>query len=381
VLAGGAGFAYSEYFPWATGTVTEDYSLTDSRLALPLRDVRQALNELVLPPSAYTAAEFPLADENIIGRRRPFGFGSITGAVPNCVDVTNRVFEFHAGRIKSVSALRQNGTALVQGTDYFVDFQRGRVTLARGLSYQSQDKIEVDFVGQPDGLNAAIDDGALIFLYALRNWAGLGLADIDLDSIYETAEGSSVALAAYLFKDSDFASFTRRLERSVLAYAHQDGQGRIGFKTPPAAAPSSIIYVPEQYVFEFSMAGGKNSRYKIVEIGYAEDPATETFSWTSVALTSMDWKYGVKGTLKLETFLSALADAEALRASVVALLDRAEVRFSAKRLLYPVAVADLVYLTRARYYSQAGTANNVLLKVISVGKSASGDVTIRAEEA
>jgi fibronectin type 3 domain-containing protein len=380
VLAGGDGFTYSQFSPWATGTITEDYELIDERFNFPLRDTRDALAGLMLPLSFYTPADFPLADTSIHSTRRPFAFGVVVGAIPRCIDLTSRIYEFHAGRCKSVEAVYKNDVALSAGTDYFIDYQRGRITLARGLDFQTSDKITVDFTGAVDDMDTAIKNGGLMFLYGLQNFAGLGLAEINLDTIYETAEGSSVDLAFYLFSDKSFGDFTARIERSILAFSYQDGQGRIGLKTTPATAPSNVIYVGEQYVTAFSMKGGKDSRYREIQVCYNESQGTEKFQYACATLNTMTWKYGVQGTLDVETALTNLADAETLRASIIAALDRPEIDMTIKRILYPAEIGDVFYLTRGRYFSTAGTAANVQLRITGLDKSADGNIAVRAEE-
>jgi len=380
ILAGGEGFAYTDFYNWAAGHITDDFSLADTRFTLPLRDIRSSLGEMNLH-TTYLASDFPLATD-IEGKIRPFVYGAVSNFVPVCIDATNRIFELHNGRIKSVAYVYLNGVALTGGTDYYINYQQGRIILSRTLTYESKDKVTADFTGQPDEADAAISNAALIWLDGAQRFGGLALADINLDTVYETAEGKTAACAIPIFKETDFSTFTRRLEASVLAFSFQDNQGRVGFKISPTTAPTSILYVPEQFLEDdFQMTGGKDSRYKHVDVGYSEDPGKDnSFSWVTSQINTFDYKYGVKGTKQFETCLTSSADATTLKASIIALLDRPEVLFSLKRRLYPGEIGDLFYLTRTRYFDSTGTASKKLMRLTMLAKSTGGKVSIKAEE-
>jgi len=380
ILAGGDDFSYSDFLNLATGTITGSPNCTDFRGTFPLQDARKELMNLELPTQKYTVAEFPLADTSAIDQYRPFGFGAVVNGPAYCIDSTNRVFEFHAGRCYSVDAVSLNGTTLAAGTDYYIDYQRGRITLSRSLTYSSSDKVTVSFTGAVDLAGDAIDRDALMFLYGALNFAGKSLADLNLDSIYETAETMTDSHALLIYKNMTFGKFMRRLEVSSMAFSYQDQLGRIGLRISQATAPTSIVYVPEQYIDDFQITGPGASRFKIVNIDYAEDPLTDKFSLATVTQNVMDWMYGAKASIDLETTLTTESQANTLRASIIALMNKPTVSFTVKKILYAAGVGDLFYLTRKRYYSTQGTASNLLMRITKIEKDASGLCSIEAQE-
>jgi hypothetical protein len=382
ILAGHSDFSYSEFWPWSAGTITDGANLNNSRFTLPLRDSRDALRGIKLPVSKYSLDLFPAMDPSAVDKWRSFHFGVVVGAVPVCIDVVNRVFEFQAGRAKALAAVYQNGSTLTAATDYYIDYQRGRFTLARGLAYSTADKITCDLTGAVDATNDAIQTDAAIFLYGCLNFAGQTLAQLGLDSIYETMETQSGARGLSLYKDTDFGTFMRRLEVGSTAFTFQDEYGRIGLRSTPTVANSHVIYVSEQFLEDdFSMETGKDSRYKTVNIQYAENPSTEQFAIAMANLLTMDWGYGVKAGKDITTALTMAAQADTLKAAIISLMNRPTASVGVKKILYPAQVGSLIYFTRARYYSIAGVASNLLMQIIKINKSVGGKVSIRAIEA
>jgi hypothetical protein len=351
---------------------------SDRSIGLALRDFRDGLGKS-LPSELYSLEAFPLMDENAKDRPRAFGFGAIPDAVPVCIDTGNRVFEFQAGRVKTVS-VTQNGTTLTGGTDYFVDYQRGRVTLARGLAYADSDIILVSFTGCVNLADEAIATGAEIFLYLCTEFLGLTMADMDLDAIYATKLAETTALSLYMRKGEDSAGIIRTIETSIQSYTMQDAEGRLGIRAEQTAAASGAPYVWNCHVHDFAALFSQDRLYAGVNVYYNENHQDDVFSVYQQSLPAMTWKHGIKKSLDIYTVLSTAAQAQALATDIAGIMERQRIEFSVPRMLYNVMPGDVIYFTRDRFPSLSGTASNISIRVLGISKQiGSGKTGISAE--
>jgi titin len=389
---GGLDFADADFMPPIRTGIISDWLIDDATFTLNLTDLREGL-QCSIPRDQYKIEDFPNMDSNLQDQYRPFGFGTITNAPGKCIDTINRIYEFHNGRIKSVTQVMQNGTALSAGTDYWIDYQRGRVTLAKTLTYQTSDIILIDFIGQVNSCDTAITNGGDIFKYIFNNFLGLDNSELNLDSINETRYARTTALAAYFYKDSGNSgsdNVIKTIEHSIRAYTFQDGWGRIGLRVARTTAPTDIKYVGNTQIFSIAKAQTRESLYGRVHVHYNENPQTERYQWINKTLNVLNWKYGPQGDestsenlqqLDIYTYLPTEADANLLGDEIVDLLEKKVVSLETSGILYPCQAGDLFYLSRNRYYDSAGTANNKLMRIISITKQAGNRrCSITAEE-
>ena len=387
ILAGGEDFTYSEFAHINTGSVNS-VSIDDHRMSLDLRDLRDGLRGDI-PPLKYLYDMFPLMDEKRIGTERPFGFGVITGAqytemankaVPVCINMERRVFEFQAGRVKDV-LVTQNGTVLGAGTDYFIDYQRGRITLARDLEYdETSDIIRVNFTGNVNTANEANVTGAEIFLDIYRMWLGCSLADMDLDAIYATKIAHPEALSLYLRKARDSGEVVRIIEQTIQSYTMQDGEGRLGIRAEQPAPASGAPYVWNVHVFDFKAITSQDQLYSEIQISYGEDPSADIYAITQILRPSITWRHGVNKTLPITVALSDVEDALGVGLAIADVMERQQISFTIPRVLYTCLPGDVIYFNRTRFPSLTGTAANIKIKLLGVSKLvSSGKTAITAE--
>jgi hypothetical protein len=225
------------------------------------------------------------------------------------------------------------------------------------------------------------------------NFMGIDKSELDLDSLYETYNARTTALSAYFYKgtgNTGSDNVIKTIEHSIRAYSFQDGQGRIGLKVALIAAPTDIKYVASTQVFSISKSQNKESLYGRVHVHYNENPSTERYQWISKPLNVLNWTYGPQGDeaaaenlqqLDVYTYLPTETLANTLGDEVVALLEKKYISLETSGVLFPCKAGDLFYLNRDRYYDLAGTANNKLMRIISITKQASGRrVSVKAEE-
>lgn len=372
-LIGGVNFTYAEFYVPATGIVA-DVTISDQRIDFTMSDYREKL-KLMLPKDDYWIEIFPNLGADVQkGNPRPFHWGAVVGFSPACIDTVKRVFELHNGRIESVANVYKNGAALTVDTDYFIDYQRGRITLARGLAYATEDKITADFTGQVDGLGAAIQTGPMIFLDLLTRFMDVPLADINLDSIYDSAAAETTLLSLSIYKQRSTEEIVGLLEKSCMAYSFQDHLGRLGFQVAQTVAPSGIIYIQECRVSNFSISDPSDNTYSGVDLGYAEN-FQGNFTTLARTVNANKWRDGANERLPINTAIPSATNADALASKIILELNKRIVTFDIDRALYTAQSGDLIYFTRARYFSASGTAANFLLRVMSITKTPAGGMT------
>ncbi len=388
ILAGGESFAYTDFVTINTGIINSK-AITDQRFTLDLRDYRDGLHR-DLPTARYSIDTFPNLDTNAVDKQRSFSYGTITNFVPVCIDTINRVFEFQYGRIKSVTNIYQNGVALVGGTDYFIDYANGQITLARGLAYDTADIITVDFHGAVNSADEEITNGTEIFKHLMNNFLGVTDANLNLDEIYVTKYVMTTALGLAMYKGENSQDIIRKIEHSMRAYSGQDSQGRLTLRAALTAAPSDIKYIPESFILELAADQNQDSLFSEVNIWHSESMKDDKYLRCNAPNGQMPWKYGVTRTLDIYTALTSAADAKALSTAIIPMLgDTAIVQapmpkgpytFTVPRVLFNALPGDLVYASRNRFYSLSGVASNLLLRILSITKSpSSGKTTIKAE--
>jgi len=377
LLAGGEAFTYAEFATINTGSVNS-ISIDDRRMSLDLRDFRDGLNKAI-PSEVYSTDTFPLMDTSGKDKARPFGFGAITNAVPTQIDTTNRIFEFHNGRVKSVTAT-QNGTSLVENTDFFVDYQRGRLTLARGLSYSSSDILLIGFTGCVNLADEANVTGAEIFLYVCRSFLGCALADMDLDAIYATKYAKTTALSLYMRGGVNSSEYIRTIEQSIQSYTMQDAGGRLGIRAEQTTPLSGAPYVWNLHVFDFQTARSQDQLYSAINVYYNENLQNDIYSLSQTLRPTMTWRHGINKSLDLYVALADASDAAALGTAIADMMQRQQISFTVPRVLYTCLPGDVIYFNRTRFPSLSGTAANLPVRILGISKLiSSGKTSITAE--
>jgi hypothetical protein len=375
VLAGGPGFAYADFeaiFP----AFIDALSISDQAITFDLKDFRGGLSR-DLPINHLWKTDYPELSDNENGKVIPLGIGALTNLVPICINATNRRYKLRDGRIKSVAAVKQNGVTLTGGTDYYIDYQRGIITLSRSLVFDNADVVTVDFDGLCNLAGELLSNGADLFIWICQNLLNLSLTELDLDSIYKTKYDRTAALASPFHRQIKSDEVFRTLEHSCLAYTYQDSQGRLGFRTLDTIPVSDVRYVRNCEIFEFSRNRGNESVFRGVNVWYNEDPQHDN-NWAGVTATDNQalWKKQASEILDIYTWLTTQADAEAVATALKNDLQKDYINFSVHTLLFGCMAGDLIYFSRDRFPSASGSANKILLRIMSIQKQISAGKTI-----
>jgi hypothetical protein len=380
ILAGAPGATYAQLEIVHTATI-QSATWSSRAFELALGDIR-AGRAVTLPAETYSATEFANMDSNLADQARPFWYGVNTGVIPKCIDTVNRIYEFHNGRLKSVDAVRQNGVALVAGTDYFIDYQRGRVTLARGLTYSSSDVIDGDITGHVDDADNSLDHGALQFIDFQIRHVGLTVDELDFDSIYTTHDALTAHLGWGAYKGGqDSQELIRLIEASTFAYSIQDSRGRVGLKRKMAAAPSGAIYIRNGHGKDITSSRNLSLYASEFVVNYAENSGESgRFQNIKKTLPAAARERRVQTSITHNTALISESDALALGDEIVAAFGKRPVEITIPSIAWKLMPGDAFYLTADRYPSANGSASGLLMCGLAVTKSPGGrSMTITAE--
>jgi len=380
LLAGGKDFTYSQFETVYTGSV-KDRSIDDNSFYLDLRDLREGC-ERSLPPNIFTVEAYPALDTSVTQDVKiPFCFGTITDFVPVCVDTTNKIFKLHDGRIKSVTSVKKNGTVtLAADTDYFVNYQKGTISLARGYGWEDGDYLLVAFVGAVNSADESIEKGADVFKYVCNEFLGLSDSEINLDWLYYTKVHNTMTISVPLYENTSSSDIIRQLEHSIRAYSFQDIDGKIGIRPDLSAALASSRYVRNHHIFTHSQTKRLEDNFYEITIYYDKNSQTGVYEYLRHYQNEATWKYRIANALEIYTYLTNSSDAQTLIDALIALLDKETIESEVSLLLLNVMPGDIIKYSRDRFFSAAGAAEETSLRILSITKSpASGRTRFTAE--
>jgi hypothetical protein len=369
ILVGGAGFAYSDYYLLATYLIS-DRTCNDQQISFELRDLRDNLDRQI-PERVYSTTEYPRLDANAKGKYIPVAYGTIANYVPACIDTTDRKYKLSDYRIKSVTSVLKNGSStLVAGTDYFVDYQRGVIELARSVTMGNEDYLLCSFTGRPKDDDTLISTVADIFVSFMTTHPGLAISELDLDTIYDTRIARTAALGVLLTRQSSVGEVIRTLELSGRAYTDQNAEGRIGLRVAPTSAAEDAVLIGEHQIFDISAAKKQADIFETAAVYYSEDYQQEDrWEIAAVVRSAIGHRSRIHVRLRVNTYLTTETDALAL-ATDLAAQSGAQV-FSAilPLVMFGVRAGDIFKLTRSRFFNSTGAANETIVRALAVAKS------------
>lgn len=380
IKAGGPAFTYSQFRTIVTGVVS-DRVIDDKFFQLMLTDYREGTWRQV-PVSEFWTADYPALDENAKGRKKPFGYGTITGAEAICVDSVSKKWAFHDGRVKTVASVQQNsGTALTENTNYFVDYRRGVIEFAEAFAVETSDIVTVAFSGHTEEYgDVLIDDCAEVFLDFLVRYLGLTVADIDTDSVYYVKKNAARTARAYVFEEKSSNDIIKTIEQTVLAYSRQDEAGRIGLKLAEATAPSGARVVwNHQFKAMPTVRVNRDNYFQSVKVYYAENPHAQSWERVVREKASILYSARISKDVSIYTYASNLTDATAVADAMRDAVCRDLIDFGTSAHVFACLAGDLIKVTRDRYYNGNGSLSEATFRILKIVKrlsANSADLTV-----
>lgn len=372
-------FTYTQYGTVFTSLI-DGIDCNDKLLSFNLKDLRANITGAI-SVNKYSIEDFPDMDEGMDGKVIPRVFGYTEGIKPACIDTERQRWKFHDGRIKEVQTVKINGTTKTKDTHYYVDYQRGIITFDKSVEVDwEEDEIDVYFNGIPNNALEGIVNGADIFKYIMNILLELSNDDLDHDSIYATKVATiDRELTAPLYKAESLTRIIRKIENSTRAATFQDEEGRIGLQIAQTTLPSNVVYVEDFHISEGGHAQEKKANFVFKEINvyYRENVAEKEWPVEKKSLPEFVWKYGKRNPLKsldIYTYFRTSAGATALANDIATKLTQLEkglVEESLPWILYGCRAGDLIKLSRDRFYSSSGMADEITVRLLKLEKAIS----------
>ncbi|MCK5127899.1 MAG: fibronectin type III domain-containing protein [candidate division Zixibacteria bacterium] len=358
---------YANFTTFFTGLINKVYC-DDFAFKTYLRDLKQELSkDFVLSKyilTTYPDLELDFENEPIIRI-----WGKKEGVVPIPIDWANRKFKFNDGRSNHVQEVKQNGTALTEGTDYYVDLQRSIITFDQtAATILEEDIIEVFVWGYENSASELIETASEIFIDLMVDHLGKALADLDLDSIYETKRWNEEPISLPVDKDQSFDDIFRTLEQTARAYLGTDPANKIGLKYFEEVPPSDSIYIRDHQISKYFENKDHKSLYKTIKVKYNENLQTQEWQEKSGTDENIDRKYGVDQPQEIFVYSQSPYSAEELAYKILELVNKPELNFTIPGLLYGKKPGDIIKLSRDRFFNITGSADEISFRLLKVHK-------------
>lgn len=365
---GEASFSYSDYQKVFTGIIDRAFA-DDDLIIINLRDFRDDAR-IDFPLNIYSLDTYPLLEEGKENYPIPKQFGYKADQLPVWIDIDRQICKFHDGRVHSVSSVKINKTVKTEDTDYYVDYQRGRITFdATAVTIVEDDIIEVSYFGIVDSANEIINNGAEIFLEIMLTYFGKALADLNLDTIYKAKYDNTAECSIPLYQEgTTYEEIIKNIEHTIKCASFQDKDGKIGLIIDETKPASNIRTIENKQIFNLKQHKGKDSLFKTVNVFYKENTQDNIWQKETGNSNPIDWKYGAKRILDIYTYFENNYDAIQLKNDILELLDKDFIDFSVDRAVYGIKPGDLIYFNKDRFRNAAGEAINLILKVLTFNK-------------
>lgn len=373
---GGPDFTYVQYKEVFTSLIDRE-SCNDKLFSLSLKDLRANLTTILV--NKYWKTEFPKMDEEQEGKVIPRAFGYREDIASVCIDTELDRWKFHDGRISEVHKVFVNDVEKTKDTDFYVDYKRGVVTFDKSVGIEwEKDIVKVRFTGTVDSALEAVINHSDVFKYIMNNIMGLSNDELDHDSIYETKYAFPQNLSVPIYKEESLAGIIHKIENSARASTFQDEKGRIGLQVAQTTPPSNVVYVENFHISEdgHSQEKGSDFLFKEINVFFNEDLSEGKKKWEvfTKPLSEFVWKYGKRKLLKsldIYTYFTTSSPASALADDIATKLEQLEKGFideTLKWMLYGCRAGGLIKLSKDRFFSESGTADEITVRLLKLDK-------------
>ena len=374
-------FTYAQFKEVFTSLV-DSCSCNDRLFSLNMKDLRANLKAILV--NKYSSEKYKEMDLDEEGNVIPRVFGYREDIPPVCVDTEYGRWMFHDGRINEVHQVFVNDVEKTENTHFYVDYKRARITFDKSVGIDwEKDIVKIYFTGTVNSALEPVINAADIFKYIMNEIMGLANSELDHDSIYETKYGSPQNLSLPIYKEESLAGIIHKIENSTRATTFQDEKGRIGLQVTQTTPPSNVVYVENFHIAEGGHSQDKTTEFifKEINIYYGEHLEEGKWKWEVVnkSLDEFVWKYGKRTPLKpldVYTYLFSNVTASTLADDIASKLQQLEAGFvheTLKGILYGCRAGDLIKFSRNRFFSSAGTADEIIVRLLMLDKAISSN--------
>lgn len=394
IKLGGEDLPYNKYCIYFVGRIS-DCSVGDEEVIFSVKDIRVG-TYAQLPIDHYWISNYPKLQTGAEGQAIPIFYGVKENIIPVCVD-SNRAMEPYgdppyptgskwkiAGsrKIKEITEIRLNfgdidySTPLVENTHYTVDLNNAEFTLL--IPLMEGDTLEVDAKGFVADGDVLMKKGATIAKDILKVYLGFIDDDLDLDSFNNTDAVRTQELAIYADIDQSSREIFQTIGRSIAAFFSPTEGGKLSFEAYRAEVPPDVLELEDRdYKADWAVKLDDSFIRNKVKICYDQDPTTQVFKIIERNNYDVLYKFGVRETLILDTYLKIEADAinmaDAIRKMCSKPMQVVDVSFGVKGFnLFPTRK---VKMSRERAVDSSGKWDKKVFRIKSVVKDTNMEQT------
>lgn len=336
IKLGGEDLPYSEHVIYFVGRVS-DYSVKDEEVLFTVKDIRVG-TYAQLPIDHYWMSNYPKLQTGAEGLAIPIFYGIKKHIVPVCIDSkrtttpygdlpypVNSVWKIAGSRtIKEFTEIRLNfgdidyphpDYILTENTHYTTDLSNAEFTLL--IPLKQGDTLEVDAKGYVDGGSVLMEKAGTIAKDILKTYLGFVDGDLDLSSFADVDTERPYELCIYLDTDRSSRQILQTVGRSVIAFFTPVENGKLAFEVYKSTVPGDTLEL-------FDRDFGEDWEVKLIDfflrnkvkLQYDQNPKTQEFKAVEKNNYKVLYKYGIRETLILETYLRELSDAGAIAQAV-----------------------------------------------------------------
>jgi len=333
IKLGGEDLPYTEYIVYFGGRAS-NYYVKDEEVIFTVKDIRVGAYAAI-PIDHYWLSNYPKLETGAEGLAIPVFYGIKTNIIPVCID-SNRVIEPYgdppyptgskwkiAGsrKIKEFTEIRLNfgdidySVPLIENTHYTTDLNNAEFTLLIPLI--EGDTLEVDAKGYVIDGGVLMETGGEIAKDILKTYLDYIDDDLDLDSFDNVDTVRPYEQCIYLDVDRSSRQVLQTIGRGVVSFFTPTEEGKLAFVSYEETVPADVMKLEDRDFGEDWQVGLNDTflRNKI-KFQYDQNPKTQEFKVVEKNNYEVLYKYGVRETLILETYLREDSDANSIATAI-----------------------------------------------------------------
>jgi len=286
-------------------------------------------------------------------------------------------WKFAGHIVDEITEIRKNETVLTVTTHYTPDLANAEFVLKVPFDASAGDLLELDGIGKTSG-GSPLVKGADIAEDILKDYLGFIDDDLDLASFVATNLVRTYALCMYLDMDTSSREVLQTVGRSIIAFLAPTEDGKLSFEAyEPTVETGTLELFDEDYWDDWKVEKDDKFIKNSVQVQYDKNPKTQEFKSVQRNNYEVLYKYGVRETLALKTYVRLKADAEVIAEGVRDMCSKpitvVHTSFGMKGFkLFPTRK---VKITRERAADSTGSFTDKVFRIRTVSKDTSQERT------
>lgn len=261
-------------------------------------------------------------------------------------------------------------------TSFTPDLANGEFTFDTYFDTE-QDEMRVATQGKKSG-GTYFTKGAEIAKDILQSYLGFLTIELDTDSFDATDLVRTHALCFHLDTEESSREVLQTIGRSIIAFFSPTEDGKLSFEAyEPTVEPGTLELFDADYWADWKVTKDDKFVKNKVEVKYNQNPQSQEFQ--TVVRNNYDvlYKYGIRETLSLKTYIKNKADAETVAEGVRDMCSKpitvVETSFGVKGfMLFPTRK---VKISRDRAADSSGSFDEKVFRIRTVSKDTMSEKT------